>query len=128
MSDLEKRIIKLEAHHQVTSVSADDAARYARRERWLEDLRAFVRAAFPDSRDCVAAHLAQILGLSDSLAFRSHLKGQSLEAVARDRYGADWEAKLEATAAEAAVHCQAAHGPTWPETFVALWAGSGSAE
>ena len=123
MTDLERRIARLEAHHQVSSVSAEDAAEYARQQRWLEDLNAFVRAAFPDSRDCIAAHLAQIFGLPDSPAFRAHLKGQTIEAVAGVRYGANWRAKMEATAVEAAVHCEAAHGPDWAEKFLALWQG-----
>jgi len=124
MTDLERRIARLEAHHQVSSVSAEDAAEYARQQRWLEDLNAFVRAAFPDSRDCIAAHLAQIFGLPDSPAFRALLQRQPLEDIAHERYGEDWEANLEATAAAAAVQCQNADGPEWPEKFLAIWCES----
>jgi hypothetical protein len=125
MTDLERRIARLEAHHQVSSVSAEDAAEYARQQRWLEDLNAFVRAAFPESRDCVAHHVAQIMGLPDSKAYRDLLQRQprDLEAIARDRFGKTWKADMETTAAAAAVHCQNAHGPEWPEKFLAIWCG-----
>jgi hypothetical protein len=123
MTDLERRIARLEAHHQVSSVSAEDAAEYARQQRWLEDLNAFVRAAFPESRDCVAHHVAQIMGLPDSKAYRDLLQRQPLEDIARERYGEDWEANLETTAAAAAVHYEAAHGPDWQGKFVAIWQG-----
>ena len=128
MTDLLRRIIRLEAHHQVTSTSAEDAAKYARYEGRMVDLSAFVRAAFPESNECVAHYVALILGLPDSPAMRAHLKGQPLEAIARDRYGANWRSELEATAAEAAAHCQTAHGPTWPATLAAIWAGGENRE
>ena len=123
MTNLNRRITRLEAQRRVTSMSVEDAKKHARYGRWHDNILAFVRAAFPDSRDCVAAHLAQIFGLPDSPAFRALLQRQPLEDIARERYGEDWEANLEATAAAAAVHCQNAHGPEWPEKFLAIWCG-----
>ncbi len=128
MSDLERRIIRLEARRRATSASAEGAAKFARYERWRDDLIAFVRAAFPDSRNCIAHDVAQILGLSDAPAFRAFLERQPLVEIARARYGIAWQTKMEATAAAAGVNCQAVHGVDWAAKFVALWAGSGSSE
>ena len=128
MSDLERRIIRLEARRRATSASAEGAAKFARYERWRDDLIAFVRAAFPDSRNCIAHDVAQILGLSDAPAFRAFLQRQPLDEIARARYGIAWQTKMEATAAAAGVNCQAVHGVDWAAKFVALWAGSGSSE
>jgi hypothetical protein len=120
---LEKRVRKLETEHQATLVSAEDSVNYARYERLKDGIFAFVRAAFPDSRDCMAAHFAQIFGLPDAPAFRALLQGQPLVDIAQDRYGKTWKPEMEATAAAAAVHCQNAHGPEWPEKFLAIWCG-----
>jgi hypothetical protein len=128
MSGLEQRIIRLEARRRATSASAEGAANFARYERWRDDLIAFVRAAFPDSRNCIAHDVAQILGLPDSPAFRAFLQRQPLVEIARARYGIAWQTKMEATAAAAGVNCQAVHGVDWAAKFVALWAGSGSSE
>ena len=125
MSDLERRIIRLEARRRLTPMLAEDEAKRARYERRRADLTAFVRAAFPESNECVAHHTAQILGLPDSPAFRAYLQGQSLEAIARDRYGENWRVEMEATGAAAAVHCEAAHGPDWWGTFEAIWQSDG---
>ena len=121
MTDLERRIIRLEARHRV--VSPSDAAADARHQRRMTGLVAFIDEAFPDRRECIAYHSAQILGLPDSKAMQAYLRGQSLEAIACDRYGANWKADIEATAAEAAVHCEAAHGPDWQDKFETIWQG-----
>ena len=126
MTDLLRRISRLEALRPVASPS--DTAAVVRHQRRMAGLKAFVLAAFPGGNDCVAYHVARVFGLPDSPAFRAHLKGQPLEAIARDRYGANWRSELEATAAEAAAHCQTAHGPTWPATFAAIWAGGENRE
>ncbi len=126
--DIRKRLDRLEAQCRPASASAEGAAKFARYERWRDDLIAFVRAAFPDSRDCVAAHLARVFGLPDELAFRAFLQRQPLVEIARARYGIAWQTKMEATAAAAGVNCQAVHGVDWAAKFVALWAGSGSSE
>ena len=125
MSDLERRIIRLEAQRRVASASAEDAAKYARHQRRMTGLAAFIDEAFPDGRDCVAHHVAKILGLPDAPALRAHLKGQSLEEIARARYGTDWWAEMEATGVAAAVHCEAAHGSGWQGKFMVLWQGDG---
>ncbi len=54
-----------------------------------------------------------------------YLRGESLEAVARDTYGENWRAEAEATGVAAAVHCQAAHGSGWQAKFLAIWQGDG---
>ncbi len=91
----------------------------------MTGLVAFIGEAFPDRRECIAYHSAHIFGLPDSKAMQAYLRGQSLEAIACDRYGTDWETKMEATGAAAAVHCEAAHGPGWAEKFLAIWCGEG---
>ena len=123
MSDLKRRIARLEALHPVPSEA--DAEVHARHQRRMTGLVAFIGEAFPDRRECIAYHVAQIFGLPDSRAMQAYLRGQSLEAIACDRYGTDWETKMEATGAAAAVHCEAAHGPGWAEKFLAIWCGEG---
>ncbi len=54
-----------------------------------------------------------------------YLQGQSLEAIARERYGENWQAEMKATTAKAAVHFEAAHDPDWLSKFAAIWRGGG---
>ena len=123
MSRLNKRVTRLEARRAV--VSPPVAAAVARHQRRMTGLAAFIDEAFSDRRDCVAYHVAQVLGLPDAPTFRAFLQRQSLAEIARARYGTDWRAKMEATGVAAAVHCEAAHGPDWCGKFVAIWQGDG---
>ncbi len=119
MSRLNKRVTRLEARRAV--VSPPVAAAVARHQRRMTGLAAFIDEAFSDRRDCVAYHVAQVLGLPDAPAFRAFLQRQPLEEIARARYGIAWQTKMEATAAAAGVNCQAAHGVDWAAKFEAVW-------
>ncbi len=123
MSRLNKRVTRLEARRAV--VSPPVAAAVARHQRRMTGLAAFIDEAFSDRRDCVAYHVAQVLGLPDAPAFRAFLQRQPLEEIARARYGIAWETKMEATGVAAAVHCQAEHGSGWQAKFLAIWQGDG---
>ena len=123
MSRLNKRVTRLEARRAV--VSPPVAAAVARHQRRMTGLAAFIDEAFPDRRDCIAYHVAHIFGLPDSKAMRAYLRGESLEEIARARYGTDWRAEAEATGVAAAVHCQAEHGSGWQAKFLAIWQGDG---
>ena len=104
-----------------SQIKPDELAAQTHVEQMMPELIAFIDAAIPGRRESVAHHVMQILGLPDSRASRAYLRGQPLEAIARDRYGANWRVEMEATTNEAAVHCEAAHGPSWAEKFEALW-------
>ena len=121
MNDLSRRISRLEALRPIASPS--DTATVIRHQRRMAGFKAFVLAAFPGSNDCVAFHVARVLGLPDSPALSALLQRapRDPEAIARDRYGEDWRAKMQATAAEAAVRCEAAHGSDWQDKFAEIW-------
>ena len=106
-----------------SQITPERLAVQARHEKRMTELIVFIDAAIPDRRECIAHHVAQIMGLPDSKAYRDLLQRQPLEDIARERYGEDWEANLETTAAAAAVHYEAAHGPDWQGKFVAIWQG-----
>ena len=125
MSDLERRIVRLEARR---SIEPEKLAAQARVEKMMPELIAFIDAAIPDRRESPAHYVMQILGLPDSRAMRAHLQGRSLETIARDTYGENWRAEMEATTAKAAVHFEAAHGPDWWNTFAAIWFGGENGE
>jgi hypothetical protein len=74
MTNTKKQLTTLEAQHPAASQADADA--YTHHQRRSAELSAFVKAAFPESRDCVAGHLAHILGLPDAPAFRALLRGQ----------------------------------------------------
>ncbi len=79
MSDLERRIIRLEDRHRV--VSPCDAAADARHQRRMTGLAAFIGAAWPEHTQSLAHHAAQIFGLPDSRAMQAYLGGQSIEDI-----------------------------------------------
>ena len=106
-----------------SQITPERLAVQARHEKRMTELIVFIDAAIPDRRECIAYHVAQILGLPDAPAFRAHLGGRSLGAIARDTYGENWQAEMKATMANAAVHYEAAHGPDWQGKFVAIWQG-----
>lgn len=123
-SDLSRRLARLEALRPIlvpreTAAQAQHAARMA-------GLTDFVDAAWPGRPRELAHYVALIAGLPSSPALRRVLRGEELEAVARDLYGDRWREKLDATAAEAAETCERAHGPGWWEQFAAIWRGDHS--
>ena len=122
MSDLDKRIVRLEDWR---STKSKELAAKARVETMVSEFIVFIDAAIPDRRESIAHHVAQILGIPDAKAMQAHLEGQPLEAIARDRYGANWRAEMESTTAKAAVHYEAAHGPDWWDRFTMIWLGRG---
>ena len=105
-------------------IKPDELAAQTHVEQMMPELIAFIDAAIPGRRESVAHHVMQIFGLPDSRACQNYLQGRSLETIARDTYGENWQAEMKATTAKAAVQFEAAHGSNWRDKFTVIWLGA----